>query len=463
MNRRFFLKYCGFGLGATFARFGRCQHHLSGDLPAGQVHTKPNIVLYVVDDQGMGDAGCYGHPAIETPALDALAKEGVVFDNAFCTSASCSPSRSVILTGKHNHSTGQYGLSHWVYHFSTFSDVKSLPVLLSDAGYRTACYGKFHVAPREVYRFDTYAPLDRPEVMADRCEQYITADKSRPFFLYFCTMEPHRPFPRDESDEFDPADVIVPDFLPDIPECRKELAQYYGSVNQADKGLLRLMEVLKRTGHWDDTLIIYCSDNGIAFPGAKTTVYDPGIKLPFVVRNPFSKTKGIHNQAMISYVDITPTILDFADVDFDQDSFQGRSFLPIYDQANPKGWDEIYASHTFHEITMYYPIRAVRTRRYKLIWNIAHELEYPTAMDLWESETWKAVIRKKMTTYGKRDVKSYLHRPEFELYDLQKDPHEVVNLADDPGHKVIFEKLKEKIKAFQKQTADPWITKWVYE
>jgi len=424
---------------------------------------KSSVLLYVVDDQGTDDAGCYGNPVIKTPGLDTLAREGTRFTNSFCTCATCSASRSVILTGLHNHATGQYGHAHSYHHFVSFPDVKSLPVLLSGAGYRTLSAGKYHVAPEEVYHFDEYIKGASPARMADACKPLITAGDSRPFFLYFCTTEPHRPFRREGSDPVDPKDVIVPPYLPDTPECRQELAEYYGSVQRADSGLVRLIEILKQTGRWDDTMIIYISDNGIAFPGAKTTLYDPGMRLPCVVRNPYQKRRGVVCNAMINWADITPTILDFTGATPGEPDFHGRSFLSVLDRENPDGWDEIYASHTFHEITMYYPMRVLRTRRYKLIWNIAHGLDYPFASDLWASRTWQGVLKSGETHYGKRAIEAYIHRPKFELYDLENDPDEVKNLADDPDYAKILDELKGKLKAFQERTKDPWILKWEYE
>jgi N-sulfoglucosamine sulfohydrolase len=455
--RRQFLKTVGLGAASLAAsRFAFAQQNPT---------QKRNVLLYVVDDHGTDDAGCYGNPVIRTPGLDALAREGTQFTHAFCTTASCSASRSVILTGLQNHATGQYGHEHGYNHFVSFPHIKSLPVLLAGVGYRAASAGKYHVAPEEVYHFQQYikAKNRSPAKMADDCEPFITADDKRPFFLYFCTTEPHRPFRREGSGTFDPKDVIVPTYLPDTPACREELARYYGSVQRADKGLLRLIEILKQTGRWNDTLIIYISDNGIAFPGAKTTLYDPGMRLPCVVRNPYTNKKGIVTDAMITWADITPTILDFAGALSNKPDFHGRSFLPVLEQQHPKGWDEIYASHTFHEITMYYPMRVVRTRRYKLIWNIAHKLDYPFASDLYASTTWQDILKRGEKVYGKRTIDAYIHRPKFELYDLQNDPHEISNLADNPNYAEILQELKQKLRKFQQRTKDPWILKWKYE
>jgi N-sulfoglucosamine sulfohydrolase len=167
---------------------------------------------------------------------------------------------------------------------------------------------------------------------------------------------------------------------------------------------------------------------------------------------------------MISWVDLTPTILDFAGGLPEKPWFHGRSFLPILEQQDAEGWDEVHASHTFHEITMYYPMRVVRGERYKLIWNLAHDLPYPFASDLWAAPTFQDRYRQGPDAlYGKRAIRAYIHRPEFELYDLQTDPHEVHNLAGSPDHAELLAELKANLKTFQRRTKDPWIMKWSYE
>jgi N-sulfoglucosamine sulfohydrolase len=143
--------------------------------------------------------------------------------------------------------------------------------------------------------------------------------------------------------------------------------------------------------------------------------------------------------------------------------FHGRSFLPTLNGEKLPGWDLVFASHQFHEITMYYPMRMIRTDRYKLILNLAHQLPYPFASDLYASATWQASLRGERTHYGKRRVADYTFRPRYELYDLRQDPDEIVNLAKDPGHAAVFTDLSERLKAYQEKTRDPWISKYTYE
>lgn len=442
--------------------------------------TEPNVVLFVSDDHGLDALGCYGNSVIQTPNMNALAADGVKFTNAYCTSASCAASRSVILTGQYGHATGSYGHVHDYHHFSTFPDVASLPVLLEKSGYQTARIGKYHLAPDSVYRFTHVLKADpRSTVeMAESCQQVIEGDK--PFFLYFCPDDPHRghpftPTPWDAPNSFgnrpqgypgvtekkySPENVVVPDFLPDTPQCRAELAEYYQSVSRIDQGLGRLLELIDKSGKSDNTIIIYLSDNGIAFPGAKTTVYEPGIRLPLIVKDPRSQNRGKVNNGIVTWVDLTPTILDFAGVKYEAADFHGRSFRNIMDQSAPQGWDHMFAAHNFHELTMYYPMRVVRVGDMKLIFNIAWGLEYPFASDLWASSTWQSIHRADEPLFGKRTVQKYLHRQKFELYDLKSDPDELNNLADDPKHAQTLAELQKKMKALQIKTKDPWQIVW---
>ena len=458
---------------------------------------RPNIILFVTDDMG-ADAGCYGNPVIQTPHLDALAKDGVRLTHAFCTTASCSASRSVILTGLFNHANAHYGHAHAYHHFSAYKTVKSLPVLLAEAGYRTGQIGKLHVEPPEVFKWQTVlpGPARNAVQMAENGKAFISQTSEAPFFLYFCTADPHRsgghiqadpdlpadlqpnPFgnkptggyPGVSEVKYRPEDVIVPPFLPDTRVCRLELAQYYQSVSRIDQGLGRLVEILKAAGKYDDTLIIFTSDHGIAFPGGKTTVYEGGMRVPFVVKLPGGQRsevggqKGLVCNALVSHVDLTPTILDFAGALPKDHKLHGRSWKDAVREESPKGWDAVNASHTFHEITMYYPMRVARTREYKLIWNIAAGLPYPFASDLWAAPAWQDRYRQGPDTlYGKRTVKDYIHRPAFELFDLAKDPDETNNLAGDPNYAQLLAEMKVQLKAFQKRTEDPWILKWDYE
>lgn len=465
--------------------------------PASAQDKKPNIVLIVADDHGTDALGCYGNKVIKTPNLDELAKAGTRFTGAFCTSASCSPSRSVILTGVHNHQNGMYGLEHSFHHFSSFSKVESLPVILGKNNYRTARIGKFHVAPEEVYAFETVlsagaandpASLGRsPVEMANFCRDFIEEESEEPFLLYFASDDPHRSnvysadghvnfltypqpnafgnrkegYPGVAEVTYSPKDVIVPPYLPDNKATREELAQYYQSVSRLDQGVGRLIELLKQAGVYENTLLIYLSDNGMAFPAAKTTLYEPGIRLPCIVKAPGQKKTGRVQDGLISWTDVTPTVLDFAGVKVSEGEFFGRSFRKLIEEEHTEGWNEVYSAHSLHEITMYYPMRMVRGQKYKLIYNVAHPLPFPFALDLQQSSTW--ISTEKSPYFAKRLKEKFIKRPKLELYDLESDPLELNNLAGEKKYEKILNELVKKVKVFQRQTNDPWIHKWEFE
>lgn len=461
-----------------------------------------NIVMIVADDHGC-DTGAYGNDDVRTPNLDALAAQGTLFTHAFATTASCSASRSVLLTGFHNHRNGQYGHQHHFHHFASFEHVRSLPQVLAEAGYHTVRVGKYHLAPTEVYPFETVvrASSRNPVEMAEGCAEILKAEDGRPFFLFFATSDPHRsgkpggdttsieqsdrfgnrpgrPYPGHTPVTYQPQELEVPAWLPNTAITRAELAQYYQSVSRVDQGVGHLLALLRDSGRIEDTLVLYLSDHGAAFAGAKTTVYEPGLRSPLIVRAP-GRAPGVRHAALISWVDIMPTVLDWAQVDSpvyrgrdraplsgqaQDEGLHGRSFLPILDRPDALGWDEVYASHTFHEITMYYPMRVVRERQYKLIWNLAHGLPYPFATDLWISSTWQQAYQAgPEARYGPRSVQDYIQRPKYELYDLAADPNESVNLADDPDHAATLARLIGKLHRFQASTSDPWRVKQFYE
>jgi N-sulfoglucosamine sulfohydrolase len=277
--------------------------------------------------------------------------------------------------------------------------------------------------------------------------------------------DPHRakagfgnePFKNDPGEiRYDPQKVIVPYHLPDRPEVRAELAEYYQSVSRLDRGVGMVIEALRAAGQLDNTLIIFLSDNGIPFPGAKTTLYAAGVHLPLIVSAP-GGPRGRSNNAIVSWIDVAPTILDWTKAKGPTYKLPGKSLLPILEQDNPKGWDSAFGSHQFHEITMYYPMRSLVTPRYKYILNLAPEREFPLPSDLWGSATWQGIRERKDAMLGQRRVADFLKRPREELYDLSKDPNELRNLAADASHQEALRDLRARLRAWQQETNDPWM------
>lgn len=448
---------------------------LSGSSAFAEDRPRKNVVLLIADDLGL-QLGCYGDKKAKTPNLDALAKKGVRFTHAFAAVSSCSPSRSTIYTGLHTHTNGQYGLAHASHNFFTRAGVKSLPGILKEAGYRTGIVGKLHVQPKSVYPFDVEVnkAIDGARdvaAVAREAGKFMADCGDTPFALVIGYTDPHRAakgfangktYPGVKDTPFAPEDVTLPYFLPDKSDARADLADYYRSVARLDQGVGMMLESIEKAGRAKDTLVIFLSDNGIPFPGAKTTLYDSGVRLPLLVYSPNLKRRNPVNSAMVSWVDVLPTILEWTGTKAPA-GLPGRSFLSVLGEEDPKGWEIVYGSHQCHEVTMYYPVRMIRTRTHKLLRNLAHKLDYPFASDLYESPTWQGILTRGDKMMGKRSVEQFVHRPLEELYDLTKDPDELKNVADEAGQAKTLEELRKKMRDWQEKTNDPWIVKYKHE
>jgi N-sulfoglucosamine sulfohydrolase len=297
--------------------------------------------------------------------------------------------------------------------------------------------------------------------VADRAANFFShaKEESKPFFLTAGFIDPHRDLTRGgfgNQDVFDPRvkrtaydtdDVVVPDWLNDLPGVRRELANYYESISRLDQGVGMILDSLEQANLLDETLIIFLSDNGPPFINSKTTLFDAGVNLPLIIRSPGSG-KGILNPNFVSYVDILPTIMEFAGLPVDSGnetsspSRAGRSFAQILAETEElPDWDDVYGSHTFHEVTNYWPTRYIRNRRYKYHRNIAWRLDFPMAADLYGSLTWddiRDMDKNSDMLIGSRPLKDYFFRPAEELYDLDNDPQEVRNVAKDDAYAEIL-------------------------
>ncbi|AHE53114.1 sulfatase family protein [Sphingomonas sanxanigenens] len=459
MDRRSFLRATsGLAAGAAIAPAVR----------AAGANPQRNILLMISDDQGL-DLGCYGVP-IRTPRLDRLAGEGTRFTRAFAAVSSCSPSRAVINTGLYTHQNGMYGLQHDVHHQSLLDGIETLPAMLRRAGYATALVGKKHVGPDSAFPYEAELVPERSGIrdvreLAIATTSFIRSTDDRPFFVTVAYSDPHRaaggygnerPWPGVTAEHYDPARVPIPSHLPDLPAVRADLAGYYESLSRLDTGIGMILDDLAATGRAEDTLVIFLSDNGRPFPGAKTNLYGPGLHLPLIVRAP--GTAAAVNDAMVSWVDIAPTVLAFAGVDPPSGyKLSGTSLLPLLGKSGGAGRDEVFASHDFHEINQYYPMRSIRTRTHSYILNLAHPLDYPIAGDVAGSPSWQAIAADPAIRLGKRTQRAYLKRPAEELYDLARDPDELVNLASDPAQKRVLDDLRGKLRAVRAATRDPWL------
>ena len=426
-----------------------------------------NVLLLISDDQGL-DLGCYGVP-IHTPRIDRLAAEGTRFTQGFAAVSSCSPSRAVINTGLYTHQNGMYGLQHDVHHQSLLDGIETLPALLRRAGYATVLVGKKHVGPDSAFPYEAELVPERSGIrdvreLAIAAASFIRSTDERPFFVTLAYSDPHRAavdygndrtWPGVAPVRYDPATVPIPAHLPDLPAVRADLAEYYESLSRLDAGVGMILDALAATGRADDTLVIFLSDNGRPFPGAKTNLYDAGLHLPLIIRAP-GKAAAV-NDAMVSWVDIAPTVLDWTGVAPPSYALSGKTLLPLLGRRGDKTRDTVFASHDFHEINQYYPMRSVRTRRHSYILNLAHPLDYPIAGDVAGSPSWKAIMADPGVRLGKRSQTAYRKRPAEELYDLTRDPDEVINVIADPAYAQVLTELRAALQTMRTATHDPWL------
>ena len=423
--------------------------------------------LFLIADDWSPLAACYGNNVVQTPRIDAFAQQGVIFDHAFCTSPSCAVSRACILTGQHSHTHGQYGHCHGIHGFRTSEQMSSTPQALREAGFATACIGKKHVEPASVYPFEHEPPVNPRSAadLADAARAFLSENTERPFYLHVGFADPHRAghgFANDKvwrgvpEVRYHPEDVIVPDFLPDLPAVRADLADYYQAVSRFDHGIGLLLDVLQESGRADETLVIVSTDHGMPFPGAKASFFDSGHHCPFLIRTPALKNSGTHHQALINWTNIRPTIQDWCGVPI-PDDLPAQSLLPILDQPNIDGWDETYYSHCFHEVMDYNPYRVLRGRRYKFARHLAAGLEAPFPTDLFRSTTWSAISDDNTAQMGLRETRHLTQRAPEELYDIIADPQETTNRIDDPALQEVAKQMRQTLLDFRRRTQDPWL------
>ncbi len=429
---------------------------------------QPNILLITADDMGT-TAGCYGDRFAVTPNLDQLAAEGVLFDNAYVTHASCSPSRSSILTGLYPHQNGHIGLAGLHPEYQLKPDILSLPAVLKEAGYVNGILGKQHVkegAPEQVPFDFEWARHGNPVVtrdvrrVAEKAAEFIGQTGSKPFFLYVNYFDPHRPYNAEANqckglpenpygpNDIEPFAYLGLDGLP----VRQEVAAYYNCVSRLDVGLGLLFQTLEKAGTLENTIIVFLGDHGVPFTRGKTTCYEAGEQVPFVVKWPGVSRSGLRSEDFISSVDIMPTLLDAAGVKSPPPT-AGRSLRGVLAGKTPKDWrSTLCAEYTSHAKEHLYPRRSIRNERYKLIHNLDASRKNPVPY-IGETRPKPGVTQIEPGMEAAYETTEA--PPEFELYDLGKDPHETVNLAGNPEVAAVLAKLKSELMEWRRETGDP--------
>ncbi|GAB3020161.1 hypothetical protein GCM10027051_26700 [Niabella terrae] len=408
-----------------------------------QAQRRPNIVLFISDDLNQQDLGCYGNRDVHTPHIDQLAAEGLRFTRAYAASSMCTPSRAVMFTGLYPYKNGVQ-----MNHFTVKSGIRSLPHYLKELGYRVVISGKVDVSPLSGFPFEVtgeefgkYFPVenrtDRRKASVHLIRDHFRTRSDQPLCLIVAPWLPHVPwFPHKD---FDPGRLRMPDYLADTKETRSALASYYQSISTMDQMVGEVNDALAAAGQKDNTVFMFTSDQGAQFPGAKWTTYDQGLRVPFIVRWPGKIARKSISDALISLVDITPTMIDLAGGQV-VENLDGLSVRHVFEKNDRQHHDFVFAETSVepHYWYNYTPARSVITSAgWHYIRNYHPGVRFITHIDHVERneyyfDSWLRDAQKNKKTKFLLDRYSY--RPPEELYDLNTDREEFQNLAGQDAH-----------------------------
>jgi N-sulfoglucosamine sulfohydrolase len=436
-----------------------------------------NILLITADDMNWDAVGAFGcRTSGTTPNIDRLARGGVCFQHAHVTISVCQPSRNCLMTGRYPHRSGGEGFFRLRH-----AGIPILPQLLRQAGYRVGILGKVsHSTPYASFEWDE--TIDMPELGMGRNPQtYGTRaaaffreaqQREEPFFLMANSHDPHRPFFGNDRREwygpdqsppacrpsrvFAAGEVAVPQFLPDLPEVRQEIAEYYGSVRRCDDTVGELLGALEASGEADRTMVMFLSDNGMSFPFAKTNCYLHSTRTPWIVRLPGEGLSGATDtKHFISGVDLLPTLLDIAGVAVPS-GLDGQSFRPLLRGQRQDGRDYVFTQFYQTSAKRNYPMRCVQDRRFGYIFNPWSDGQRTFRNESQSGRTMTAMQQAAATDpcISER-VAMFLYRVPEEFYDFHNDPDALRNIVDEPEHSDELDRLRSALVDWMTRTDDP--------
>lgn len=454
MNRRLFL-----ATGA--AAFGH--------LRAVPAETRPNLLLCIADDWAWPHASIYGDRVVRTPNFDRVAREGVLFTHAFSAAPSCTPSRAAILTGQAPHRLAEGG-NLWGFlpaRFPVYTE------LLEQAGYAVG-FTRKSWGPGD---FKAGGRTRNPAGAQHKsfAEFLDSVPAGRPFCFWFGSTDPHRPYERDSGLKagMRPEDVTVPPYLPDVPEVRHDILDYYYEVQRFDREVGELLALLEKTGRSENTLVVVTGDNGWPFPRSKANLYDAGTRQPLAVHWPARVKGGRRVDDFVNLADLAPTFLEAAALK-PLPEMTGRSLLGLLAGSEKPGQrSEVFLERERHANVrrgnLSYPVRAVRTRDFLYIRNFRPdrwpagdpELYHSVGPfgDCDDSPTKQFILARREELHYRRFFElCFAKRPAEELYDLHQDPHQIQNVAGDPAYARAQQSLRTRLERWMMETGDPRAT-----
>lgn len=441
------------------------------------VAERPNVLLITADDLGL-QLGCYGDQLADTPNIDRLAADSVQFRTAYVSQASCSPSRSTMFTGLYPHANGHYGLANAGVGFEVHAELRDnlLPNVLRREGYRTGIIGKLHVNPESAFEFDVRhgEGFGSREVrqQVEFARQFVKQSGDQSWFLMFNLADPHvarrRQPDGSRGPQYFPDQVaglpervlVADDVDPwpwqqiDTQEQRSKIAGYYNCVHRIDAAIGLLLEVLREAGDYDETLILFLGDHGPPFARGKTSCYEAGLRVPFLVKWPGVSEPHV-SDALVGSIDIYPSVLDAAEVQSSAE-VHGRSLRSILRPDATSDWrPTLVGEFHFHGARPFFPRRAITDGRYKLIHNLrAGQETAPSGID---GDSAFRVAQELPAEHPARQAMERLaDPPQWELYDLHRDPVEFNNLAEADELREVQQRLQVALRQWQVDTGDPF-------
>ncbi|MDB2674129.1 sulfatase [Akkermansiaceae bacterium] len=421
------------------------------------VQARPNV-LFIVSEDNSEHLGCYGEKRVHTPVLDGLAESGIRYTRAYVPYSVCSPSRAVFLTGLYTRQTGHIGLA--THKFAMWRDFKTMPAYFKEAGYFTGFLGKTHVNPERLvedyvnHRAIRNSNFGKTISIAKYAEEAkAVMEKARkakkPFHLIINYADAHRKFVGRSKNEFpsvlakDPAEPF-PWIGSDSPGLRREIMNYFNCMNRLDEGIGMVLKEMDNLGVRENTLIVYIADHGADFPRAKGSIYESGTRIPMIVNYPQAFSKGKVENGMVSTIDILPTMLEVCGMGVPEE-LPGRSLVEL-DLGKRKGRKYIHTFTTGSSPSLLYLQFGIRGERYKLIYNPYRHVNHLAV---------SRYVNSRLP--DEEQVEGFINPPEWELYDLNSDPYEWKNLAEEKGFSGKKKELLVAMQAFQKKIGDPFV------
>ena len=400
---------------------------------AQQESKTPNIVFYLSDDQDLLDYGVYGNPNVQTSNADLLASQGMKFSNFYTGQAICAPSRSQIFTGMYPVKNGCMA-----NHIGVKPDIKSITSLLKESGYEVVLAGKSHVKPNKVFDWTHYFPkINNRYLPLEQIDDYLK-NVNKPFCLIIASDYPHGPYP--QTSNYSKADIFKLPYDPSYIGNHKP--GYYQNIQDDNDQLGQVLNMVDNYGLKENTMFIYASDHGLS---GKWSLKEQGLRVPFIVRWPGKIKPNTTSETLLTLVDVLPTILEVSNTKIPSE-IDGKSFLETLNGSKMKIHDYVFGVSTRQNIRecKIFPSRMIRGNRYKLIRNF-------NSVEVVNSNLGDNPV---INEFAKIGAESFPNVPYEELYDLEKDPYQKVNLIDNPKHKKIRNRLSVALENWMKSQED---------